>query len=57
MKLNRTNLARRNVEAFALSVLLRERNRSGANGTHADRRTRRLKTRQSVKRNAKKDWE
>lgn len=56
MKLNQANKIRRNIEARIVCDLLRERNRSGANGTHADRRNRRLRTRQAVKNQALKDW-
>jgi hypothetical protein len=56
MKLDRANQARRNAESFHLATLLRERNRSGANGTHADKRTRRVKTRRAKKSQALKDW-
>ena len=56
MKLDRANQARRNAESFHLATLLRERNRSGANGTHADKRTRRVKTRRAKKSQNLKNW-
>lgn len=54
--MNRANQARAKAESHALYLLLRERNRSGANGTHADKRTRRLRTRQTKKLQALRDW-
>lgn len=54
--MNRANKARAKVERHALHLILLERNRSGANGTHADKRSRRLKTRQAQNRQALKDW-
>ncbi len=54
--MNRANQARAKVEGYRLHLLLVERNRSGANGTHADKRTRRLKTRRAKKVQALKDW-
>jgi hypothetical protein len=56
VKLDRANKARRDLEARKLAEIMRERNRSGANGTHADKRTRRLKTRRTIKIQALRDW-
>ncbi len=56
MKLDKANQARRNLESRELAKILRQRNSSGANGTHADRRTRRLRTRQTNKLQALRDW-
>ena len=55
-KLDKANKARRDIESHELAKILRERNRSSANGTHADRRTRRLRTRLSQRNQALKDW-
>jgi|688.fasta_scaffold05142_38 hypothetical protein len=55
-KLDRANKARRDLESLKLAILMRERNRSGANGTHADKREKRIRTRQSKKLQALKDW-
>jgi hypothetical protein len=55
-KLDKANKAKRDLESFKLAILMRERNRSGANGTHADKRAKRIRTRQSKKVQALKDW-
>lgn len=54
--LDRANQARRNAEAFALEVILREVHRGSAFGVQADKRTKRNRTRDAQKKNALKDW-
>lgn len=56
MPLNKANQARRNAEAEALEVILRERSRSNASGAHADKRTKRQRTRSAQKSFALKGW-
>jgi hypothetical protein len=55
-KLNRVNQARRNAEASALEVILREIHRGSAFGIQQDQRTKRNRTRDAQKRNALQDW-
>jgi hypothetical protein len=55
-KLNKVNQARRNAEASALEVILREIHRGSAFGAHKDPRTKRNRTRDAQKRNALQDW-
>jgi hypothetical protein len=43
--MNKANKARRNAEALALEIMLRERSRSNASGVHADKRSKRARTR------------
>ena len=54
--LNIVNQARRNAEAFALEVILREVHRGSAFGVQEDKRTKRNRTRDAQKKNALKDW-
>jgi hypothetical protein len=54
--LDRANQARRNAEAFALEVILREVHRGSAFGVQQDQRTKRNRTRDAQKKNALKDW-
>lgn len=56
-KLNVTNQARRNAEAKAVVMLLIQRSQSGANGTHANRSTKRSKTRNAQLRKSIADFE
>jgi hypothetical protein len=51
-KLGKTNEARRKVHAFELHTLFIERSRSSANGTHANRKDKRARTRSASKRKA-----
>lgn len=54
--MNRLNKARRNAEAEALSVILRERSRSNASGVHGNKATKRANTRSARKSKAIKEW-
>lgn len=55
-KLNKANQARRNAEASALEVIMREMHKGSAFGVHQDQRTKRNRTRDAQKRNALQDW-
>lgn len=55
-KLNRANKARRNAEAEALAVILRQRARSNASGTHANKADKRARTRNAKLRKAVAEW-
>jgi hypothetical protein len=54
--LNKANQARRNAEAFALQVVMRDIHRGSAFGVQEDKRTKRNRTRDAQKRNALEDW-
>ena len=54
--LHKGNQARRNAEASALEVIMREMHRGSAFGVVEDKRTKRNRTRDAQKRNALKDW-
>lgn len=56
-RLGVANEARRKAEGFALHTLFVERSRSNANGTHADRRDKRARTRSANERKALKDFD
>jgi len=54
--LGKANEARRKVEARELSLIMRERAIGNANGSHSDKRIKRLKTRNAQKTFALRDW-
>jgi len=54
--LGKANQARRNAEAFALQVVMRDVHRGSAFGVQQDKRTKRNRTRDAQKRNALEDW-
>jgi hypothetical protein len=56
-RLGQANEARRKAEAFQLHTLLVQRNSSGANGSHADRREKRARTRNASERQALRDFD
>jgi hypothetical protein len=51
------NEARRKAESFQLHTLLVQRNSSGANGSHANRREKRARTRNASERQALRDFD
>jgi hypothetical protein len=55
-KLNRTNQAVRNAEASVLAELLRQRAKSNASGTHANKADRRARTRNAKLNKALREW-
>jgi hypothetical protein len=55
-KLNRTNQAVRNAEASVLAELLRQRAKSNASGTHANKADKRARTRNAKLNKALREW-
>jgi hypothetical protein len=55
-KLNRAEQARRNAEASVLAVILRERAKSNASGTHANKADKRARTRNAKLNKALREW-
>ena len=55
-KLNRAEQAVRNAEARALAVILRERAKSNASGTHANKADKRARTRKAKLNKALREW-
>lgn len=55
--LGKANEARRKAEAFELHTLFVERSRSNADGTHANRKDKRARTREAAKRKALRDFD
>jgi hypothetical protein len=55
-KLNRAEQAVRNAEARALAVILRERAKSNASGTHANKADKRARTRNAKLTKALREW-
>lgn len=54
--MNKAEQARLKAERSALAMILRERSRSNASGVHANKATKRAKTRSAKKRKAVAEW-
>jgi hypothetical protein len=54
--MNKAEQARLKAERSALATILRERSRSNASGVHANKATKRAKTRSAKKRKAVAEW-
>jgi hypothetical protein len=54
--MNRANKARRNAEASVLAELLRQRAKSNASGIHANKASKRARTRNAKLRKAVAEW-
>jgi hypothetical protein len=54
--MNKANKARRNAEALALEIILRERSRSNASGVHANKADKRARTRKARLNKAIREW-
>lgn len=55
--MNKANKARRNAEALALEIILRERARSNASGVHNNKATKRANTRLAKKAKAIREFD